>query len=115
MLGLFLIWFGFLVGYICNVIWPTNLNNCSKNIIDKENIDDNSKLNFIYINKGAFPKLKIIAYETIIHFSTNILLTILLIILYFKGIDSKILNLISLVYCFIFFETITIIVLNLIR
>ena len=114
MLGLLLIWFGFVAGYIGNIIWPTNLDRCSNKTIKKQEIKEDSKLNLIYLNKGTYPRLKAVAYYIIIHFVSNIIITIFLIVLYFFKIDLKILDLISFIY-FMFFlicGTIMIILLN---
>lgn len=114
MVGLLLIWLEFLAYYLGAVVWPTNLNNCSRKTLDKQEIDDDSILRYIYINKKAHPKLKIIAYETIVNFLLNVIVSIIIFALFLNGFESKLLNIISLIYflTFMFVETLTIIILN---
>ena len=114
MVGILLIWLEFLTYYICTVVWPTNLNNCSRKTLDKQEINDKSILKYIYINKKARPKLKIIAYETIVNFFLNVIISIIIFVFFLNGFELELLNRISLIYflTFMFVETLTIIILN---
>ena len=101
MIGLFLVWLAYFGGYLGTIIYPNGFN-CSKKILEKQEIEKESKLNIIYFNKNAFPKLKILAYFNIIYVILNVIFTIAIIVLYNFNIDDNLLNIISFVYSLIF-------------
>ena len=96
--GIILVWLLFVFWYLCFIIWPKELDECSKKNLEKWEIKKESKLNYIYIYKGAYPKLKIIAYFTILYFILNIVLTIFIVVFYNLGLESRILDIISFIY-----------------
>lgn len=69
-----------------------------KKTLNKQEIKKESKLNYIYFNKGAYPKLKIVAYFTILYFVVNILFTGFIVLLYNFETDSRLLNICSFIY-----------------
>lgn len=98
MAGIILIWLFFAFWYLWFIIWPEGLDECLKKTLEKQEIKKGSKLNYIYINKSAYPKLKIVAYFTIIYFIINIIFTFIIVLLYNLGFDAESLNKCSFIF-----------------
>ena len=111
----FVVWILFIFWYNCTIIFPNCFHNVREKKLEQERISDKSKLNFIYIKKDVYPKLKIIAITAILLFLMNVFFTIVWML-----ISSKLENELINKYCeiiyillFIIIGTIPIINLNL--
>ena len=102
MLGLIIVWLPYFLFYFRLILFPHDINVSSDRVYYNQKIDENSKLKFIYFNKEAEPKLKIIAYEAILFFVLNLILTAIIFILHFSSITEKIIIIICVVYFFVF-------------
>ena len=111
----FVIWILFIFWYSCTIIFPNCFNNISDKKIEQERISDKSKLNFIYIKKDIFPKLRIIAITAIILFLMNAFFTIAWVLISFNLDNELIKKYCEIIYIllFIIVGTIPIIKLNL--
>ena len=102
MYGLIIIWLTYFSYYFNYILFPHYINISSDKVYFNQRIDEKSKLNLLYFNKKAEPKLKIIAYEAILFLILNILITIIAFVLFFLSISEKIIGLICIIYFFVF-------------
>lgn len=102
MFGLIIVWLSYFIFYFRLILFPHDITVSSNRVYFKQRIEEKSKLNLLYFNKNAEPKLKIIAYEAIFFFAFNLVLTIISFVLYFYLNVVKIVTLICIVYFFIF-------------
>ena len=112
---LVLIWGCYLEWYLFVIVLPNSFDKISEKTLDKQQISNDSKLRFIYINKKAFPQLRCIAIQAIIFFLLNIIYTIVACILFVILRNNLIIGRISLGYLLLFMiiTGITIFVINL--
>ena len=95
------IWALYYFWYYYSIISPGSIN-CSKKVLDSQELKEGSRLNFLYFNKRSFPKLKIIAYEAIIYFVGNLVFTIVTLLLYFNSTDLAVIVIFFFVYFFLY-------------
>ena len=77
LIGVYLAWGFYLFWYLCLILFPNCFHNISDNVLEKQSISPESKLNLVYLNKNTSPKLKCIAIEAILRFIFNIIVTII--------------------------------------
>lgn len=111
---LILIWAFYMVWYLFAIISPNSFHDMSENTLNKQILPSDSKLNIVYFNKKAFPKLKCIAIQTVVFFFSNIVYTAVATVLLCCLDINRIIEYISLAYLllFILVTGLTIIILN---